>query len=92
LQGKRSRRDAKRYEKRARLTHADDVVYRKYEKTPVSEGEVVEVRITETNTENVGIARIGLYKILVPGTRIGDVVKVRILETREREAVGEILD
>lgn len=84
------RRDRKR-QKRARLSFADSLVYRLSGRPPVSEGEILTVKITETTVNNVGVARVGLYRISVPNTRIGDQVRVKIIRVSEREAEGIVL-
>ena len=53
---------------------------------------MLRVRITEMTVDKRGIARIGLYKINIPGSKMGEEVKVRITKVYEKEAVAERLN
>jgi len=88
---RRNRRN-RRKEKIGRLQFADDLMYKVAQRFPVEVGDIVRLKITEMTTDKVGIARIGLYRINIPGSRIGDEVKVKIVKVDEKEALAEIIE
>jgi predicted RNA-binding protein with TRAM domain len=57
--------------------------------TPVKENQELEVIIADIGSRGDGIARIQSYMIFVPGSKIGERVKVRILSVHEKFAVAE---
>jgi len=90
--GFKSVKRRKSVQKTRRLSFADDIFYKISEQLPVREGDVLRVRITEMTVDKRGIARIGLYKINIPGSKMGEEVKVRITKVYEKEAVAERLN
>ncbi len=59
---------------------------------PVEEGQVYEATIEDLGREGDGIARIDSFVVFVPGTKIGDTVKVRITRVLRRMAIGEVVE
>ena len=76
-------------EKQGRLSFVDDLLYKLAPKPPVKEGDVLKVKVTETTIDKVGVARIGLFKISIPNTNLGEEIKIRIKAVSEEEALGE---
>lgn len=58
---------------------------------PVEEGKVYEAKIEDIGREGDGLARIQNFVVFVPGTKVGDQVKVRITKVHRRMAFGEIV-
>lgn len=62
---------------------------------PVTIGEEREVTVTENDRRNPGVdgvARIDNFVVFVPGTKIGDRVRIKITGVRARAADGEVLE
>jgi predicted RNA-binding protein with TRAM domain len=60
---------------------------------PVEQGELRYVEVEDIGKQGDGIARVERgYVIIVPGTDIGDRVKVEITEVKSNFAVGEIVE
>jgi len=58
---------------------------------PVEEGKVYEAKIEDIGREGDGLARIQNFVVFVPGTKVGDQVKVRITKVLRRMAFGEVV-
>ncbi len=58
---------------------------------PVEEGKVYETKIEDIGREGDGVARIQNFVVFVPGTKVGDAVKVRITKVHRRMAFGEVV-
>jgi predicted RNA-binding protein with TRAM domain len=58
---------------------------------PVEEGKVYEAKIEDIGREGDGLARIQNFVVFVPGTKVGDQVKVRITRVHRRMAFGEVV-
>ncbi len=58
---------------------------------PVEEGKVYDAKIDDIGREGDGIARIENFVIFVPGTKVGDQVKIRITKVLRRMAIGEVV-
>ncbi len=58
---------------------------------PVEEGKVYEAKIEDVGREGDGLARIQNFVVFVPGTNVGDQVKVRITRVLRRMAFGEVV-
>src|SRR5437867_11344480 len=58
---------------------------------PVEEGKVYEAKIEDIGREGDGLARIQNFVVFVPGTKIGDEVKIRITKVHRRMAFGEVV-
>ena len=60
---------------------------------PVEPGETRYVEIEDIGKQGDGIARVERgYVIIVPGTDVGERVKIEVTEVKSNFAVGEILD
>jgi predicted RNA-binding protein with TRAM domain len=57
----------------------------------VNVGETHTVKIEGRGKGGDGIARIQGFVVFVPGTNVGDEVKVRIKAVRRRFAIGEVV-
>lgn len=58
---------------------------------PVEEGKVYEATIEDIGREGDGLAKIQNFVVFVPGTKVGDQVKVRITRVLRRMAFGEVV-
>ena len=58
---------------------------------PVEEGKVYDAKIEDIGREGDGLARIQNFVVFVPGTKIGDQIKVRITKVHRRMAFGEVV-
>ena len=56
---------------------------------PVMEGEIYDVKVEDVGREGDGIARIKGFVIFIPGTKVGDELKVRIKSVKRRVAFAE---
>ena len=56
---------------------------------PVTVGEEHEVTIEEVSRRGDGIAKIQNFVIFVPGTKIGDKVKIKVARVTSRYAIAE---
>jgi predicted RNA-binding protein with TRAM domain len=56
---------------------------------PVQEGGTYDVKIQDIGREGDGIARIENFVVFVPGTKVGDQVKIRITKVLRRVAFAE---
>ena len=59
--------------------------------SPIEEGKVYEAKIEDIGREGDGIARIQNFVVFVPGTKIGDQVKIRITRVGRRMGFGEVV-
>ncbi|MCH7660982.1 MAG: TRAM domain-containing protein [Euryarchaeota archaeon] len=60
---------------------------------PVEEGEIRYVEIEDIGKQGDGIARVERgYVIIVPGTEIGEQVKVEVSQVKSNFAVGEVIE
>lgn len=60
--------------------------------TPVQEGGEYEVDITDMSRRgDSGVARIEGLVIFVPGTKVGDHVKIKITKVGRTYAIGEVI-
>ena len=85
-----NRRDKRQKERK--LAFAEGLYYRFGKRLPVKEGEVIKVKVTETSVDNVGIARVGLFKINIPKSKMGEELKVMVRRVTDRGAIAEIVD
>ncbi len=58
---------------------------------PVEEGKVYDAKIEDIGREGDGLARIQNFVVFVPGTKIGDEVKIKITKVHRRMAFGEVV-
>lgn len=56
---------------------------------PVEEGKVYDAKIEDLGREGDGLARIQNFVVFVPGTKVGEQVKVKITRVLRRMAFGE---
>ncbi len=59
--------------------------------SPVEEGKVYEAKIEDMGREGDGLARIQNFVVFIPGTKVGDHVKVKITRVLRRMAFGEVV-
>ncbi|GGJ10935.1 deoxyribonuclease [Halobellus salinus] len=60
---------------------------------PVEPGELRYVEIEDIGKQGDGIARVERgYVIIVPGTEVGDRVKIEVAEVKSNFAVGEVIE
>jgi len=59
--------------------------------SPVEEGKIYEAKIEDIGREGDGLARIQNFVVFVPGTKVGDQVKIRITRVLRRMAFGEVV-
>jgi len=60
--------------------------------SPVKEGEEYDVKIEDQGKSGDGIARVDGFVIFIPGTEVGQEVKVKINATRRKFAFGEVVE
>ena len=59
---------------------------------PVEVGDVRNVKIEPLGSGGDGIARIGGFVIFVPGTNVGDDVKIRVTRVLKKYAFAEVVE
>ena len=59
--------------------------------SPVEGGKIYEAKIEDMGREGDGLARIENFVVFVPGTKVGDQVKIRITKVLRRMAIGEVV-
>lgn len=59
---------------------------------PVSEGTSYDVTIEDIAREGDGIARIQGFVVFVPGTKVGDSVKIKVDKVMRRFAIASVED
>jgi len=59
---------------------------------PVTEGESYDVTIEDLAREGDGVARIDGFVIFVPGTKVGDSVKIKVEKVMRRFAIAAVED
>jgi len=57
----------------------------------VEEGKIYEAKIEDMGREGDGLARIENFVVFVPGTKVGDTVKIRITKVLRRMALAEVV-
>lgn len=57
---------------------------------PVAQGEVLEVKIISIGQKGDGVAKFEGFVIIVPGTKVGQVVEVEITKVMQRLAFAEV--
>jgi predicted RNA-binding protein with TRAM domain len=61
------------------------------EKKPVEEGQTYSVTISDIGSQGDGVGKIEGFVIIVPETKIGDTVQVRINRVSKKVAFGSIV-
>ncbi len=56
---------------------------------PIKVGEEYDVEIKETGSKGDGIARINNFVVFVNGAKLGEKVRIKITDVRDRFAIGE---
>jgi predicted RNA-binding protein with TRAM domain len=59
---------------------------------PVEEGEVYDVTIQDLARQGDGIARIEGFVIFVPGTKVGDEVRIKVERVLPKFAFGSVVE
>ncbi len=59
---------------------------------PVSEGTTYDVAIEDIAREGDGIARVQGFVVFVPGTKIGDNVKIKVDKVMRRFAIASVTE
>ena len=62
-----------------------------FKRCPIELGEELEVDIKELSSKGEGMARVQGWVIHVPNTKLGDHVKIKITQIREKAANAEVL-
>ena len=63
-----------------------------FSKPPVSVGDVREVKIVAIGNSGDGIAKVNGFVVFVPGTKINDVVKVKVTKVLKKFAFAEVVE
>lgn len=58
---------------------------------PVREGEQYDVQIESLGREGDGIAKVENFVVIVPNTKVGDNIKIRVTKVSRRVAFGEVI-
>ncbi|MDP6156331.1 MAG: TRAM domain-containing protein [Candidatus Thermoplasmatota archaeon] len=58
---------------------------------PIREGEQYDVRIESLGREGDGIAKVENFVVIVPNTKVGDNIKIRVTKVSRRVAFGEVI-
>jgi predicted RNA-binding protein with TRAM domain len=61
------------------------------EKKPVEEGQTYTVTISDIGSQGDGVGKIEGFVIIVPDTKIGDTVQVRINRVSKKVAFGSVV-
>ncbi|MGD0817187.1 MAG: TRAM domain-containing protein [Methanomassiliicoccales archaeon] len=61
------------------------------EKKPVEEGQIYTVAISDIGSQGDGVGKIEGFVIIVPETKIGDTVQVRINRVSKKVAFGSVV-
>ncbi len=59
---------------------------------PVKEGDEMDVEITTIGVKGDGIVKVDGFTVFVPGTEVGDKVRIRINRVLPRYAFSEIIN
>ncbi len=90
--GKRNKQRKIKAEARRRRGFGDDILYRQVKRFSVRVGDTMTVNIGELDQEGIGIVRIGSLTVKIPGSKIGEKVKIRIDEMRGSSATAQVMD
>ncbi|ADB57810.1 TRAM domain-containing protein [Archaeoglobus profundus] len=63
-----------------------------FSRPPVSVGEVREVKIVAMGSGGDGIAKVNGFVVFVPGTKVGDDVKVKVTKVLKKFAFAEVVE
>jgi predicted RNA-binding protein with TRAM domain len=60
-----------------------------FQETPVNIGQEIDVVIDDIGSRGDGITRIGSFLVFVPGTKVGERLKIKIVSIGRKFAVAE---
>ncbi|MDL2270785.1 TRAM domain-containing protein [Methanobrevibacter sp. OttesenSCG-928-I08] len=66
--------------------------YKNDSSCPVEVGEEYDVKIEDTGKSGDGIAKVEDFVIFVPGTKVGQEVKVKVNAVRRNFSFGEVVE
>ena len=85
-------RDRKKFaEARKRRGEGDDLFYSKTYRSSLKINYILDVKIHEMDSDGIGIVRVGMLKIRVPGSKLGDNLKIEIQDIRGKFADANII-
>ncbi len=90
--GKKNRQRKVKAEARRRKGFGDDLFYRQVKRFSVRVGDIMSVNVGELDPDGVGIVRIGALTVKIPGSKIGERLKVRIDEMKGSFAKAQVLE
>ncbi len=61
-------------------------------KPPVSVGDIREVKIVAMGSGGDGIAKVNGFVVFVPGTKVGDDVKIKVTKVLKKFAFAEVVE
>lgn len=74
------------------MTPLEDLIHEYKDRTqPVRKGHVYDVEISELGEKGDGIATIKGFVIFVPGTKVGDKVRIKVQKVRDRFSFAEVV-
>ena len=88
---KKERDRKKMAQARKRRGEGDDLFYSKTYRTSLKTNDIIDVKIHEMNSDRIGIVRIGMLTINVPGSKLGDQLKIEIQNIRGKFADAIII-
>lgn len=62
---------------------------RSFAPKPVEVGKVYDLEVTDTSKRGEGVAKVEGLVVFIPGTKVGQKLKVKITRVSERFAIGE---
>lgn len=72
-------------------TMFEDTYYQKQNSCPVDVGSEYDVKIEDKGQSGDGIARIDGYVLFIPGTEVGQEVKIKVNATRQKFGFAELV-
>ena len=88
---KKDRERKKLAQARKRRGEGDDLFYSKTYRASLKPNDIIDVKIHEMDSDGIGIVRIGVLKIHVPGSKLGDNLKIEIQNIRGKSADANII-
>ncbi|MFQ5950790.1 MAG: TRAM domain-containing protein [Candidatus Geothermarchaeales archaeon] len=88
----RKRSREKKEARRRRRGSGDDLFYDRSQRRGIRVGDVMTVKIGEVSRLGEGVVRLGGVMIRIPGSKMGDRVKIRIEAVQGRSAEATILE
>lgn len=59
--------------------------------TPVQEGDEIDVEVISTGSKGDGIAKVEGYVLMIPDTKPGDMVRVKVMKTLNKFGFAEVV-